>query len=70
MHTQILTNVTHPLSQTVTNLEPQNNMCYVTRDLQTSPLLQTVIFYQTSSPLEREILYARPKTIILASAIQ
>jgi len=40
----------------------QNNMCEVTRDLQTPPLLQTATFYQTppSPGAWSRLLYARP----------
>ena len=40
-------------------IKNKNNMCDVTRDLQTPPLLQTATFSETP-PLEREVLYAWP----------
>ena len=42
------------------NKKNQNNMCDVTRDLQTSSLLKTATFSQNTPSLEREVLYARP----------
>jgi len=41
-------------------IKNQNNMCDVTRDLHTPPLLQTATFSQSPPPLDREILYSRP----------
>jgi len=41
-------------------MKNQNNMCDVTRDLQTPPLLQTEIFSQTPPSPKREVPYARP----------